>query len=339
MSSSFLVANHTAGDERLLLRVDPDAGPTRNYQIPGNASTYTAVLNAGLHVRAPSRTGWATPPRRASPSRLRRGRIDVNGWTETDAAGHYDLYLDPGSYTFDVYSATSPALSSYWLYRPHRRLHGSVARPRARDRHPDRPRPHAGWPARAVERAAELLGHADGSVADRLAEHLQLVAVTGADVDAARHRDKEGAAPSIWIPTWGSPPTTNLSITSGDDEVTVQVDPGITITGQVTVPGIAPSRATRSPCGPRPRATWHRHVGVRRVLHAHRGPTGPGRISVDVFDATVGSFYFQRQMTLSGGENIPLAPDLDYLELYLLGRPVIPAPAQQLSAAAATTAT
>ena len=33
----------------------------------------------------------------------------------------------------------------------------------------------------------------------------------------------------------------------------------------------------------------------------------------------MGNFYFQRQVTLSEGDNLALAPDLDYLDLYLLG--------------------
>ncbi|HET6939587.1 MAG TPA: choice-of-anchor U domain-containing protein, partial [Nocardioides sp.] len=39
----------------------------------------------------------------------------------------------------------------------------------------------------------------------------------------------------------------------------------------------------------------------------------------DVNDATVGNFDFQRNMTLSDGDHLALAPDLDFLELYLLG--------------------
>ena len=67
--SSFLVANHAAGDDDCDLRVESDAGPIRTFLVPGNASTYTAVLNAGVHVQGPSPTGWATPRRRVSRSR------------------------------------------------------------------------------------------------------------------------------------------------------------------------------------------------------------------------------------------------------------------------------
>ena len=36
-------------------------------------------------------------------------------------------------------------------------------------------------------------------------------------------------------------------------------------------------------------------------------------------DAAVGDYYFEREVTLSDGDNLALAPDLDYLDLYLLG--------------------
>ena len=90
----------------------PTPGPTRSFQVPGNASTYTAVVNAGVHVQGTVSDGLG----HAAPA-----GVDVDAYDDaavvelhdlTDAAGHYDLYVEPGSYSFDVFSASSPALTS-----------------------------------------------------------------------------------------------------------------------------------------------------------------------------------------------------------------------------------
>ena len=137
------------------LRVEPDAGPTRNFLVPGNASTYTAVVDAGVHVQG-TRLRRAGSRRAGGCLRLRRttrSASTFDNWTETDAAGHYDLYVDPGSYTLEyrvgLVVGVQQLLPEHDAHRPHR---GPAARPRARHRHADGPRPHAGWPARAVER-------------------------------------------------------------------------------------------------------------------------------------------------------------------------------------------
>ena len=175
--SSFLVANHAAGDEDCDLRVDPDIGPTRTFLVPGNASTYTAVVNAGVHVQGTVSDGLG----HAAPAGVTVEAYDEDGaalssWTETDAAGHYDLYLEPGSYTFDVYSASSTALDGYWLHT----MPIDVSTDRSLDLAPviDTLTVHARTPGGQPAPSSAQLDcsrDADGSDAHRLAEHLQHV--------------------------------------------------------------------------------------------------------------------------------------------------------------------
>ena len=75
--SSFLVANHAAGDDDCDLRVEPDAGPTRTFLVPGNASTYTAVLNAGVHVQGTVSDGLG----HAAPAGVSVEAYDEDGWS------------------------------------------------------------------------------------------------------------------------------------------------------------------------------------------------------------------------------------------------------------------
>ena len=98
------------------------------------------------------------------------------------------------------------------------------------------------------------------------------------------------------------------------------VDPGITVTGQVTVPGITiftDATVTVQSSSSGDVATTH--LAPNGSFTLSEVPPGQDVVTVEVNDAAVGNFYFQCSVTLSEGDNLALAPDLDYLDLYLLG--------------------
>ena len=218
----------------------PTPDRSAHFLVPGNASTYTAVLNAGVHVQGTVSDGLG----HAAPAGVTVEAYDEDGADVGQLDGdRCRRPLRPVRragllHVRRLFGLVAGARRLLAVHDAHRRLHGSVPRPRARDRHADRPRPHAGWPARAVERAPGLLWHADGSDAHRLAEHPQHVGHRCRPSRCPGRRQRTGAATSGWIPTWGSPPTRASRSPDGGDEITVVVNPGITITGQVTVPGI-----------------------------------------------------------------------------------------------------
>ena len=319
--SSFLVANHAAGDEDCRLRVEPDAGPTRTFLVPGNASTYTAVVNAGLHVQGTVSDGLG----HAAPAGVDVEAYDEDGaaydsWTETDAAGHYDLYVEPGSYTFDVYSASTPALSSYWLYT----TPIDVSTDRSLDLAPviDTLTVHARTPGGQPAPSSASLdcsGTPTGqTLIDWQSTHSR--SVTGADHTLPGTATEDGSCHLSLDPDVGLSYNASVSLPDGGGETTVVVNPGITITGQVTVPGIATfTDATVTVQSSSSGDSATTAVAPNGSFTLTEAPPGAGTVYVDVNDATVGNFDFQRQVTLSEGDNLALAPDLDYLDLYLLG--------------------
>ena len=319
--STFLVANHVAGDDDCYLWVDPDDGTTRTFRVPGNASTYTAVVNAGLHVQGNVSDGLGhAAPAGVQVEAYDEDGVSLNSWTETNAAGHYDLYLDPGTYTFDVYSGSSPALSSYWLYTTPIVVSADLSLDLAPvvDTLTVHARTPGGQPAPSSAQL-DCGGTPTGqTLIDWQTTHS--TSATGADHTLTGTVAGSGSCTLRLDPDVGLSSNTSVSLTSGNDEITVVVNPGITVTGQVTVPGIttftdARVTAQSSSSGDFATAT----VAPNGSFTLTEVPPGQNVVSVDVNDATVGSFDFERPFTLSEGDNLALAPDLDYLDLYLLG--------------------
>ena len=71
------------------------------------------MLNAGVHVQGTVSDGLG----HAAPAGVNVEAYDEEDHaerrTETDAAGHYDLYVEPGSYTFDVFGLVAGAHQYY----------------------------------------------------------------------------------------------------------------------------------------------------------------------------------------------------------------------------------
>jgi hypothetical protein len=319
--SSFLVANHAAGNDDCALSVQPDAGSLRTFRVPGNASTYTAVVNGGLHVQGTVSDGLG----HAAPAGVYVYAYSADGqmldsWTRTDAAGHYDLYVEPGSYRFDTSSAASSTLAYYYVNT----TPIDVTSDRSLDLSPviDTLTVHARTPGGQPAPSSAQLVCAGTPTGQTLIEwqSTQSVAVTGADLTLPGTSTDDGSCSLTLHPDAGLSSSTSVSIPNGGDEVTVVVNPGITITGQVTVPGIATfTDATVTVHSSSFGNSFTAAVAPDGSFTMTHVPPGDDLVSVDVNDATVGNFDFQRQMTLSDGDHVALAPDLDMLNLYLLG--------------------
>ncbi len=317
--SSFFVANHAAGDDDCNLRVQPDAGPVRTFLVPGNASTYTAVVDSGLHVQGTVSDGLGHP----APAGVDVDAYDEDGnsWTfaETDAAGHYDLYVAPGSHTFHVYSATSPTLAHYWVTT----TPIDVTTDLSLDLAPviDTLTVHARTPGGQPAPSSAQLDCNGMPTGQTLIEwqSTSSVAATGVDLTLPGTATEGGNCNLRLDPDVGLSSHTSVALPDGGGEVTVVVNPGITVTGQVTVPGITTftdaTVTAQSSSGDFATAA----VAPNGSFTLTEVLPGDNVISVDVNDATVGSFDFQRAVTLSEGDHLTLAPDLDYLDLYLLG--------------------
>jgi hypothetical protein len=318
--SSFVVPNHAAGDADCDLQVRPDAGPVRNFQVPGNASTFDAEVDAGVHVQGTVSDGLG----HAAPAGVVVEAFDVDAgtwstWTQTDAAGHYDLFLDPGSYRFDTGSVASSALAHYDVYTAPL----DVTTDLTLDLAPviDTLTVHARTPGGQPAPASAQLDCAGKPVGQTLVEWQNTYSVAaGADLTLPGTATQDGSCNLNLDPDVGLSSHKSVSITDGGNEITVVVDPGITITGQVTVPGItAFTNATVTVQSSSTGNSATTTVAPDGSFTLSDVPPGQNLVSVDVNDATVGSFDFQRDMTLSDGEHVALAPDLDYLDLYLLG--------------------
>ncbi len=204
--SSFLVANHAAGDDDCSLWVVPDAGTTRTFLVPGNASTYSAVVDSGVHVQGTVSDGLG----HAAPAGVYVYAYDQVGstydnWTQTNAAGHYDLYVDPGSHTLETGSTSSSALSSYWLYTTPIDLTAD----RTLDLAPviDTLTVHARTPGGQPAPSSASLD-CSGTPTGQTLIDWQSTTAGRSPVPTTRcrgRRQKMGAATSAWIPTRGSP--------------------------------------------------------------------------------------------------------------------------------------
>ena len=229
--------------------------------------------------REPSPTGWATPHRRVHRRGVRRGR-SVAGQLDGDRCRRplrprTSSRAPTGSTSM---SASSPALAHYYVNTTPIDVTTDLdARPRARDRHADRPRPHAGWPARAVQCAS-----------------------CTATARRRVRRSSSGRTPTAWrspVPTSACP--------GRRQRMGLQPRAGPRRGALLQHERLASGRRRRDHRGGQPRDHHHRsgdragdhdlhrrhghravlllrrlrhhHRGAQRLLHAHRGPSGPER--------------------------------------------------------------
>ena len=247
--------------------------------------------------------------------------MPFDNWTETDAAGHYDLYARAG--LLHVRRLTRPRRrrsSSYWLYT----TPIDVSADRSLDLAPviDTLTVHARTPGGQPAPSSASLdcsGTPTGqTLIDWQSTHSR--SVTGADHTLPGTATGDGSCHLSLDPDAGLSYNASVSLPDGGGETTVVVNPGITVTGQVTVPGIATfTDATVTVQSSSSGDSATTAVAPNGSFTLTEAPPGAGTVYVDVNDATVGNFDFQRQVTLSEGDNLALAPDLDYLDLYLLG--------------------
>lgn len=318
--SSFLVANHAGGDDDCDLTVQPTAGTFRTFVVPGNASSYTAVVNAGEHVQGTVSDGLGhAAPAGAYVYAYDQSGQSLTSWTQTDAAGHYDLYLEPRTYVFETSSTTSPALNNYYVQTTAL----DVTSDRSLDLAPviDTLTVHARTPGGQPASSTAQLDCGGAPSGQTLVEWQSTSSIAvGADLTLPGTATSNGNCSLRLDPDHGLTSTTSVSVADGGDAITVVVNPGITITGQVTVPGISGfTNATVTVDSSSSGNSATAPVAADGSFTMTEVPPGQDVVSVDVRDATVGNFDFQRQMTLSEGDHVALAPDLDYLDLYLLG--------------------
>jgi hypothetical protein len=317
--STFVVTDHAAGDEDCGLRVDPDVGPIRYDVVPGNAATHTHVVAPGSHVAGTLSDGLGHAASAGATVNAYDDQGRLTGTALTDGAGHYDLELDPGTHTLSVPWTASSALE-YRLSTVPLDLTANLALniAPAVDTLTVHTRTTGGNPAPSK---ADL--YCGGTpVGQGLIDHqdTQSHAVAGSDLALPGTATPGSGDCSLQVdPTVGVFEQAQVDVPDGGGEITVVIDSGISFTGQVTVPGISDFTGDTVFVSPHGHETDTVNLAADGSFAFSGVAAGDATIHVDVNDVTVGNFDFQREVTLSGGDNVVLAPDLDHLDLYLLG--------------------
>jgi hypothetical protein len=316
--SSVLVANHAVGDADCELRVEPVDGPIRYAQVPGAATTYTHVVAPGSQVTGTLSDGMGHP----AAANLQINAYDdlgrLTGTAVTNAVGHYALELDPSTHKLEVpwvdsaeveYRLTTvpldlsvdkvvdlaPAIDPLTL---HVRTSGGDPAPS-----------NVSLTCNGLPDSQTLIATQDTYSKIRTGTDLVLPGMATTAGQCYLEVD-----PILGVRTYEPVPVPN-----GGGATTVTIDTGITVTGQVTVPGISTftnATVTVLPDGHESDTVDLQPDGSFTLTGF---AAGAGTIYVQVNDPVWGTVDFQRPVTLSEGDDLALAPDLDYLDVYLLG--------------------
>lgn len=317
--SSFLVADQGPGGGDCDLEVDPDAGPLGYATFAGSASSFTYVVPPGAHVTGTLSDGLGN----TAPTGVTIDATDAldqpSGSAQTNAAGQYDLLVDTGTHVLSTPWVSSPEIQ-YRLDTAPVPVAANVALDLAPATDPLTVHLEtAGGTPIPSEVQLDCSGTPDGqSLIDW--QSTSTVPQTGTDFVLPAMATSTGGCILTVDPTVGVRQSTTIDVPAGGDEITVVVDPGITVTGQVTVPypdppSLTGGTVTWSPSG-------HESATVNLASNGTFTLTGvaagPGTIDVDVNKPGWGNLDFQRSVTLVDGDTLALAPHLDFLDLYLL---------------------
>ncbi len=314
----FLIADPGTGGD-CDLAVHPVSGPVGYATVPGSASSFNYVVQPGAHVSGIVSDGLGNSAPAGVQIDARNAANLSSGTATTNAAGQYDLLLGTGAHRLSVSFVTSPKLQYSLGTTP-----VNVASNAVLNLAPvtDPLTVHLRTPGGAPLSATVRLDCSGTPLGQTLVDSqtTSTTPETGTDFVLPATATTNGSCSLDVDPTVGVRQARSIVVPNGGDEVTVVVDPGITVTGQVTVPDPLLTNLTGST------VTWapngYESATVDLASNGNFTFTGvaagPGIISVHVNKLGWGTLDFQRAATLAGSENLALSPHLDFLDLYLL---------------------
>jgi len=299
---------------------NPDQGPTRTEQVPTGATSYTFdPVPPGIHL-----TGIIHDPDGEPLTRATVTTYDGQGNPSGDASttdGAFDVEVLPGTHSVEV---TEGYGEDFWIDQL---TLAPASYPAAAtvdvDPVVDDVTVHVTGPGGAPAKALVYVWCKGSPLGQSRVTREWLTSASSAPVATANlHGVAVAAAPGdgctvLARSTAGGEVQQQFTLPDGGGEVTVEVDPGVTVTGHVAVPGVtAFAPGTTVSIGSSGAAAPVAPDGTFTVANA---PVGENYATVTGSAVGWSSIYVGQQVTVQDGSVLELAAEVDLLRLHVLG--------------------